>query len=111
MSAAYTEKNPSRLVCAPSTELQDTVTPDSIEVMCMFQVGQWPAQYGVQVIALAQPSSVWAFTPRRWRRARFSGVPINFQFSVSTFITFALVGTTTFAPIFTRSSSSSTSCA
>ena len=37
-------KKPSRFERAPSTELQNTVTPDSIEVMCIFQVGQWPAQ-------------------------------------------------------------------
>jgi hypothetical protein len=110
VSAAYTEKKPSRFDRAPSTELQNTVTPDSIEVMCMFHDGQWPAQYGVQVIALTAPSALCARTPRMCSRARFSGVPMSFQFSVSTFITFALVGTTTLAPIFTRSSMSSTSC-
>ena len=31
------------------------VTVDSIEVMCVFQVGQWPAQYGVQVNEQALP--------------------------------------------------------
>ncbi len=85
------------------------VTVNSIETMCMFQVGQCPAQYGVQVKEQALPMRLCAPAARCCRRASGSGAPVWRQLTVSALAMLAEDGTATVAPASASSSISSTS--
>src|SRR5437868_4228045 len=83
---------------APSAELQKIVTVDSIDVICVFQVGQWPAQYGVQVKVQALPILCCASAARCCSRASASGAPVFFQSTVSALAMLTEAGTAIRAP-------------
>ena len=75
----------------------------------MFQVGQWPAQYGVQVKLQLLPSRLCAASARRCRRTRLSGARVCRQRRMSALAMLEDAGTAIHAPASASSSMSSTS--
>ena len=82
---------------------------NSIDVICVFQVGQCPAQYGVQVKVQALPILCCASAARCCSRASASGAPVFFQSTVSALAMLTEDGTAMRAPSAANSSINSTS--
>ena len=77
--------------------------------MCVFQVGQWPAQYGVQVKLQELPMRWCALSARRCSRTSFSGAPVCCQLVMSALAMLTEEGTAMVAPSAASASISSTS--